>query len=97
MSLKVGSKLRTPASTVEVIVIRGSEIDGALTCAGAPMATTPGTGEPATDGTPVQLGKRYGEEVSGVEVLCTKPGIGPLEFDGRPLTVRAAAALPASD
>ncbi|HEY6796620.1 MAG TPA: hypothetical protein VI248_18250 [Kineosporiaceae bacterium] len=97
MSLKVGSRLRTPSSTVEVIVIKSGEDDGELTCAGAPMVATPTTGTPVTGGVMVQLGKRYGEDVSGVEVLCTKPGAGPLEYDGRPLTVRAAASLPASD
>jgi hypothetical protein len=45
----------------------------------------------------VVLGKRYVDEQSGLEVLCTKAGAGPLAADGRPLVIKAAKVLPASD
>jgi hypothetical protein len=52
-------------------------------------------GEGADGGT--LLGKRYVDEATGLEVLCTKPGAGGLAVDGRPLGVKAPKALPASD
>jgi hypothetical protein len=45
----------------------------------------------------VQLGKRYVDDEREIEVLCAKPGVGPLEHAGRRLTVRGAAALATSD
>ncbi|MDP9820794.1 hypothetical protein J2S59_000603 [Nocardioides massiliensis] len=45
----------------------------------------------------VQLGKRYFDENTGLEVLCSKGGAGPLMVDGRLLQVRGAKALPSSD
>jgi hypothetical protein len=42
-------------------------------------------------------GKRYGDDISGIEVLCTKSGAGTLSVDGRPLIVRAPKRLPSSD
>jgi hypothetical protein len=45
----------------------------------------------------ILLGKRYADESSGLEVLCTKPGPGPLTVDGRPLEVKGPKPLPASD
>jgi hypothetical protein len=97
VGLKVGSRLRAQNSACEVIVIRGSDDGVALLCAGAEMlATGPGEGVPQlADGPAIQLGKRYTD--GGIEVLCTKPGIGPLVYGGHELTVKAAKPLPASD
>jgi hypothetical protein len=98
VSLKVGSRLRTPASTAEVIVVKAGAEDGDLLCAGGTMTTEAVTVDQQAGGdSPVQLGKRYTDDESGVEVLCTKPGAGPLVFGGRELVVKSAAALPASD
>jgi hypothetical protein len=47
--------------------------------------------------TSVEVGKRYADEKSGLEVLCAKRGPGPLMFNGRPLTVKGAKPLPSSD
>jgi hypothetical protein len=33
----------------------------------------------------IEQGKRYQDPVSGLEVLCTQSGAGPIEVDGRPL------------
>ena len=66
--------------------------------AGGTMTTEAVTVEPQAGGdSPVLLGKRYTDDESGVEVLCTKPGAGPLVFAGRELEVKSATALPASD
>jgi hypothetical protein len=43
------------------------------------------------------LGKRYVDDPTGLELLCTKPGAGELAVDGRPLTIKGPKALPASD
>jgi hypothetical protein len=44
-----------------------------------------------------QLGKRYADDEFGVELLCTKAGQGTLAVNGRPLPLKAAKPLPASD
>ena len=43
------------------------------------------------------LGKRYHDELSGLEVLCTKSGTGTITVDGRRATIMAPKRLPASD
>jgi hypothetical protein len=43
------------------------------------------------------LGKRYVDAESGLEALCSKPGAGSLSLDGRPLSMKEAKKLPASD
>jgi hypothetical protein len=100
--LTVGKRLHSTACRTEIIVIRAPHPQIELSCAGAPMAavdaarsaTNSGSAE---DGDGVVLGKRYLDEQTGLEVLCTKAGTGPLAADGRPLVVKAAKALPASD
>jgi len=53
--------------------------------------------EQLTEGPVIEIGKRYADDVTGVEVLCTKAGIGPLGFEEQELTLKAAKPLPASD
>ena len=43
------------------------------------------------------MGKRYSDEESGLEVLCSKAGEGALAGDGRALPVKGAKPLPSSD
>lgn len=50
----------------------------------------------AEEGSP-SIGKRYVDEVSGLEVLCTKPGFGQLSFEGRVLLLKQPKPLPSSD
>lgn len=45
----------------------------------------------------VQLGKRYLCETCGTEVLCNKPGAGPLICCDREMGVKEAKPLPSSD
>ncbi len=45
----------------------------------------------------VTIGKRYVDEDSGLEVLGAKAGKGSLAFDGKPLALKGAKPLPASD
>lgn len=98
MTLKAGMRLSTSASACEVLVVRPPENanEGVLTCAGAEMAVDvdKGLDDASVD---IQLGKRYLDESSGLEVLCVRAGSGPLEFAGRELVVRSTKPLPASD
>jgi predicted GTPase len=99
VGLKVGTRLRSQNSTCEVIIIKGTEADDALKCAGVEMAETAAASDAVlvTEGTPVELGKRYSDDADTVEVLCTKAGLGPLTLGEVELTQKAAKTLPASD
>lgn len=100
--MKVGSRLRSKTSTVEVIVVKAAASASPLTCGGdemVPPAEAPavaGGGE-VPDEDKVLLGKRYRDAESAVEVLCTKAGAGPLSIDGRRLVMAEAKLLPSSD
>lgn len=97
MSLKPGARLGASTSGCEVLVIRMPSSAEQLTCVGAEMATGISGDDQADAVLRVELGKRYHDEVSGLEVLCVKPGAGPLRFGDRELVLREAKALPASD
>ena len=43
------------------------------------------------------LGKRYNDDASGIELLCTKAGEGSLSLGSTPITVKDAKPLPSSD
>ncbi len=45
----------------------------------------------------VQLGKRYKDEETGIEVLCIKPGDGALAIDDRALELMQPKVLPSAD
>jgi hypothetical protein len=99
MQTKPGLKLRGTACSTEVVVVRPATGDVELSCCGAPLTDAEvgaaGAGAPAPDG--ILLGKRYADESTGLELLCTKPGPGPLAVDGRELQVKGPKPLPASD
>jgi hypothetical protein len=99
MDLKAGQRLHSTVCDTSVVIVKGATgVD--LTCGGAPLADAPASG----GGTPAAgfdegslLGKRYEDPDTGIEVLCVKPGAGSIAVDGRPLTLKAAKALPSSD
>jgi hypothetical protein len=99
--MKVGTRLHSTVCTTTAVVVRPPTGDVTITCGGAPMeegASGDSSGEikPGFDqGT--LLGKRYTDEESGLELLCTKGGGGGLFAGDRELTIKAAKALPASD
>lgn len=102
MALPAGTKLASAVCTAQGIVIRPPEADGEITCGGVAMAAA---GEAAVaaealaepqDGQALP-GKRYVDQTTGLEVLCTKAGKGAFAYDGRPLTLKEAKPLPASD
>jgi hypothetical protein len=90
--------LKSQVSTCEVIIVKGSDRDAELECAGTVMTATGGDGSnQVEDGPVLALGKRYSDEESGIEILVTKAGIGPLSFEGRDLELNGPKQLPASD
>lgn len=101
-ALKPGLRLRSAVCSTEVMIIRAPAMQAEVRCGGAEMlaATDPApetmTLDPAfARGT--LLGKRYIDAQDRVEILCTKGGAGSLVFDGVPMTVKLAKALPSSD
>lgn len=102
MQISVGARLRSAVDDTQVIVIRAPAEPIDVTCGGQPLlpidavAPSGGSISAAHDGGTV-LGKRYVDVRSGLELLCTKPGAGALFAEGRPLAIKAAKALPASD
>ena len=101
MEFKAGSRLRSVTSAVEMIVIRcGSEFP-TVACGGKSMTeSAPDTPIdvplPGLDA-PVLLGKRYVDAEAQLELLCVKPGAGTLTCNGRPMLLKDAKPLPASD
>jgi hypothetical protein len=98
--IAAGKRLRSQAHGTEVIVVRAPDQPVELTCGGSPMTAEPAAGTPAPPSAPgegAQLGKRYIDEQTGLELLCTKPGSAVPAADGRALTLKTAKPLPASD
>ena len=100
--LKTGSRLRSAVCTTEVMVVAAPEADVQVTCGGTPMidiAATPAEGSKlspdASKGT--ALGKRYINQATDLEILCTKAGEGSLGAAGEQLAVKEAKPLPSSD
>ena len=100
--LKTGSRLRSCVCATEVMVIAAPKTDMELTCGGSAMIDV---NDPPPDGLAISpeeakgtaLGKRYVNETSDVELLCTKAGEGSLACGDAPLTVKEAKPLPSSD
>jgi hypothetical protein len=84
-----------------MVVVRPPKGAGELQCGGAAVvaladATSGGDVHPDHAGG-VLIGKRYTDAESGIEVLGAKAGTGSLSIDGRPMTLKEAKPLPASD
>lgn len=102
MDIKPGSRWKSAVCTAEMVVVRPPKAAGELHCGGVAVLAHGSTDAPS--GTPhadhasgVLIGKRYVDEESGIEVLGAKAGAGSLSYDGRPLTLKEAKPLPASD
>jgi hypothetical protein len=102
MDLKPGSRWRSAVCDTEVVVVRAPAAPATLRIGGA-GALPADAGRPASakpdeslaSGT--MLGKRYADEATGLEVLCTKAGTGTITVDGRRAAVMTPRQLPASD
>ncbi|HVW33694.1 MAG TPA: hypothetical protein VHL53_14240 [Acidimicrobiia bacterium] len=101
MELKAGTRLRSQACTTEVIVVRPPAGDVDLRCGGAPLVPVGGdvNPQPLDPGhqAGTQLGKRYADGTTGLELLCTKAGEGSLSVNGAPINMKDAKPLPSSD
>jgi hypothetical protein len=99
--LRPGLTLRRTTSAAQFVVIRGGDGDVDLRCGDAPLAGPDQPDGPSAgaggDGPALEVGKRYGDVDGTVELLCTRPGAGPLTLAGTPLAPRAAKSLPSSD
>jgi hypothetical protein len=101
VKLNPGSRLFSTSSTTEVVVVRAPTEDVSLSCCGAPMSDLEDGEAGATPSEVAEeailIGKRYNDEATGMELLCTKGGSGPLECDGRLLVVKSSKPMPSSD
>jgi hypothetical protein len=92
MDLKPGSRWKSALSSTEVVVVRPPKSAVVLECAGAPVLAATADRPPAPAAAPAGegslLGKRYTDEETGLEVLCSKGGAGDLSASGRPLTIK---------
>ncbi len=100
MELKAGSRWKSVVSDTEIIIVRAPAAAAELCCGGVPMIATdalrPDDAPTVTDGETL-LGKRYGDDTIGIELLCTKGGAGELSIDGNPVPQKDAKPLPSSD
>jgi len=101
VKLTPGMRLFSATSSAQVVVVRAPSAQVDVACAGAPMttegATDLGDAPTATVTVTLLLGKRYADEVLGIELLCTRAGAGPLSCDGVDIPLKEAKPLPASD
>lgn len=102
MELKPGSRWKSAICDTEVVVVKPAKAAAVLECGGHPMvahAEAKPAGLAAVEGrtSGTQAGKRFADETSGVELLCTKGGAGSLSIDGREIAPKEAKKLPASD
>jgi len=101
MQLKPGARLVSQACQTQVVVVRAPEGPVDLRCGGHPMVAADAEVAPAelsadhSSGT--QLGKRYGDDEIGLQLLCTRPGAGSLSIGDTILARAEAKPLPSSD
>lgn len=102
MELKPGSRWKSAVCDTEVVVVRPPKMPVSLECGGHPMmahaaAKPEGLEISAEHVSGSQMGKRFADEDSGLEVLCSKAGAGSLAIDGKAIVAKDAKKLPASD
>ncbi len=99
--IKPGSRWQSVACDTQVVVVRPPDVEVDLRCGGASMVPV----DDEADASPLDaafaegtlLGKRYADDESAIEVLCTTPGAGSLSIGDRRLTMKRAKPLPSSD
>jgi hypothetical protein len=101
IQIETGMRLRSVVSSTEVIVVRAPSDVVELTCGSVAMVHI-GKPAPSVDADAdlegqSLLGKRYLDELCGIELLCTRGGQGVLACDGRMRTVQKTKPLPSSD
>ncbi|MCW2884225.1 MAG: hypothetical protein QOE54_1009 [Streptosporangiaceae bacterium] len=103
MKLRAGQQIASTVDGTRMIVVRAPGDDLVVTCGGADMvdakqapSAAGGTADPGQLGGTL-LGKRYGDDGLGLELLCTKPGDGTVAVNGTPVQLKESKPLPASD
>lgn len=102
MDLKPGSRWKSAVCDAELVVVRPPKSPVGLECGGHPVvphaAEKPqGLSLSGDHSGGSQTGKRFADEETGLEVLCTKAGSGSLSINGQPLAAKDAKKLPSSD
>jgi hypothetical protein len=102
MDVKVGSRWKSAVCSTQIIIVRAAAEPVSLACGGHEVVAM--DAESSASGTPdagqaegSELGKRYTDEDTGIEVLCIKAGAGSLTVGGRALQLKKPKSLPASD
>ncbi|MDQ1521943.1 MAG: hypothetical protein QOI55_3016, partial [Actinomycetota bacterium] len=95
-------RLRSVVCATEVVVIRANQGAVDLRCGGRPLVPVTEERSQSVELDPAfadqtLLGKRYTDESSTIEVLCTKGGRGSLSVGDVALQRAGAKPLPASD
>ncbi|SNQ46855.1 conserved hypothetical protein [Frankia canadensis] len=102
LATKPGARFRSAVDATEIIVVKPAKDPVDLRCGGQPMVAlgddVPGglALDPAFAGG-TQLGKRFADTDTGLELLCTKGGEGSLSIGQTPLPLKDAKPLPSSD
>jgi hypothetical protein len=102
MELKPGSRWRSAVCDAEIVIVRPPKAGASLECGGHPMVALSAQRPAGLSMSPdyaggIQAGKRYADEETGLEVLCSKAGAGSLSVDGRAIAAKEAKKLPSSD
>jgi hypothetical protein len=102
MELKPGSRWKSAVCTTEIVVVKSPTAPVTLECGGQGMlehaaARAEGLSPAEGHAAGTQPGKRFADEETGLEVLCTKGGQGSLAIGGRAIQPKEAKKLPASD
>lgn len=82
----------------QLIVIRSPNVPVEVTCGSLPIEILPATAprllaSVRAGSVDVVLGAQYGDPPSGLTLLCTQSGAGPLAANGRILRARHAIAV----
>ena len=102
MELKPGSRWKSAVCDTELVVVRPPKSPVSLEVGGHPVLAHT---ETKPEGLPLsadhsggtQPGKRFSDEASGLEVLCSKGGAGSISVNGQALGAKDAKKLPSSD
>lgn len=99
--IKPGSRWKSAVCETEAVMVRPPKSGAIPECGGVAMQPSGSVGEqgaiaPGFDGRS-ELGKRYADPVTGMEMLCVKAGAGSLGVEGRVLERMEAKKLPSSD
>ena len=101
-TIKPGTRLFSAVCSAEFIVVKAPAGGADVTIGGSPALASADARDGSTaiadgHGGGVAIGKRYVDANDTVELLCTKPGDGVPAVGGRPMTIKEAKPLPASD